>query len=163
MIDSGYRCENDLVISILYFFSPTYTAQFDKTLRKYKIIWKMDDGSVIASETYVYGDMPSHATPTKDATAQYTYTFDSWTPAIGTVTADATYTAVFKAEERSYTVTWKNWDGAELTKETYKYGTTPSYKGSEPTRDATAEFTYTFDGWSPVLDKVTGDAAIVSF
>jgi hypothetical protein len=75
------------------------------------------------------------------------------------VTGDATYTAVFKAEERSYTVTWKNWDGAELTKETYVYGTTPSYKGSEPTRDATAEFTYTFDGWSPVLDKVTGDAA----
>ena len=137
----------------------TYKAQFSATGTTYTVTWKMDDGSVIASETYVYGDMPSHASPTKDATAQYTYTFDSWTPAIGTVTADATYTAVFKAEERSYTVTWKNWDGAELTKETYKYGTTPSYKGSDPTRDATAEFSYTFTGWTPALDKVTGDAA----
>ena len=137
----------------------TYKAQFSASGTTYTVTWKMDDGSVIASETYVYGDMPSHASPTKDATAQYTYTFDSWTPAIGTVTADATYTAVFKAEERSYTVTWKNWDGAELTKETYKYGTTPSYKGSDPTRDATAEFSYTFDGWTPAVADVTGDAA----
>ena len=135
----------------------TYKAQFSATGQTYTITWKMDDGSVIAKETYAYGDMPNHTAPVKEATTQYTYTFEGWTPAVVAVTSDATYTAVFKAEVRNYTVTWLNWDGSELAKESYAYGTQPAYKGATPSRPATEQFSYTFTGWTPAVAKVTGD------
>jgi hypothetical protein len=100
--------------------------------------------------------MPNHTAPVKEATTQYTYTFEGWTPAVVAVTSDATYTAVFKAEVRNYTVSWLNWDGSELAKESYAYGTQPAYKGATPSRPATEQFSYTFTGWTPAVAKVTG-------
>ena len=135
----------------------TYEAQFWSTVRNYTVTWKMDDGSVIDETSWPYGEKPSHADPEKPATAQYEYTFKGWTPEVTAVSGDATYTAVFEETLRSYTVTWVNWDGTELDKETYNYGTTPIYKGTEPTRPATAENTFTFSGWSPAIAAVTGD------
>ncbi len=134
-----------------------YTAVFKETANSYTVTWKMDDGSELGKETYAYGSMPSHAAPVKEETAQYTYTFEGWTPALKAVSGDATYTAVFKAVERSYTVIWLNWDGTELAKETYAYGTKPEYKGATPAREATAQFSYTFTGWSPAITAVKGD------
>ena len=136
----------------------TYKAQFNSTGQTYTVTWKMDDGSVLATETYAYGDLPNYTDPVKPATAQYEYTFKGWTPEVAAVSGDATYTAVFEETLRSYTVTWVNWDGTELDKETYNYGTTPIYKGSEPTRPATAQYEYTFKGWTPEVVAVSKDA-----
>ena len=42
----------------------------------------------------------------------------------------------------AYTVTWNNYDGAQLEQDTnVLYGATPNYGGATPKRDATAEFT----------------------
>ena len=38
------------------------------------------------------------------------------------------------------------------------YGATPSYDGATPTKASTAEFDYTFNGWTPEIVAVTGDA-----
>ena len=67
----------------------------------------------------------------------------------------STYTVVFNAVKRSYTITWVV-DG-KTTTESYEYGATPSFKGSTD-KKADAQYTYTFTGWDPAIDSVTGDA-----
>ncbi len=133
----------------------TYTAQFDKTLNKYTVTWIIDD--VETSEEYDYGTVLTPADPENAADAQYTYTFTGWTPALETVTGDATYTAQFSSTVNTYTVTW-DIDGVKTT-ETYEYGANPDYTGETPERTATAQYTYTFAGWEGLTEEtiVTGN------
>ena len=137
-----------------------YTAVYDKAVNKYTVTWKNDDGSVLRTDKDVeYGKMPSYgANPTKAADAQYTYTFKSWTPEVKAVTGNAVYTAVYEKTVNKYTVTWKNDDGSVLrTDKNVEYGKMPSY-GANPTKAADAQYTYTFKGWTPKVETVTGDA-----
>ncbi len=139
----------------------TYTAVFDSTVNKYTVTWKNDDGTTLETDNNVpYGTMPefNKATPTKAADAQYTYTFDKWSPVVSEVTGNVTYTATYTSTVNTYTVTWKNEHGSVLkTDYNVPYGTTPAYDGT-PVKAATAEYTYTFAGWSPKIVSVKGDA-----
>jgi hypothetical protein len=63
----------------------------------------------------------------------------------------------------TYTVTWKNYDGSVLETDTgVVHGTTPTYNGATPQKAEDENFTYTFDGWSPALEAVTGDVEYVA-
>ena len=136
----------------------TYNALFDTITNKYTVTWKNGD-TVLQSGKVAYGTKPTYtgATPTKAATAQYTYVFKSWSPAVSNVTGDATYTAVFDAVVNEYTVTWMNGDTV-LQSGKVAYGTKTAYTGATPTKAATAQYTYVFKGWSPAVSNVTGDA-----
>ena len=58
---------------------------------KYTITWKNYDGTTLTTTTVTYGAMPSYdGTPTKPATAKYTYTFNGWSPTLALATANAT-------------------------------------------------------------------------
>lgn len=129
----------------------TYTAQFISTKNSYKITWIDGDGN--EHNTYVeYGATPTPPAEamTKLGNVQYTYTFDSWTPAISNVSGDATYTAQFTSTVNTYNITWKSEDGTTTleTDNNIPYGTATSFNGTTPTKDATAQYTYTFDGWA---------------
>ncbi len=127
---------------------------------KYGITFVNDDGTVLQSTDVAYGETPVYTgqTPTKDADAQYTYTFAGWDPEITAVTGEATYTATYNATVNEYTVTFKDEDGTELQSGTVPYGETPAYTAEMPTKQPDAEFTYFFAGWSPEITPVTGDA-----
>jgi uncharacterized repeat protein (TIGR02543 family) len=138
----------------------TYTAMYDQTLRSYTVTWKNDDGTVLETDENVsYGTTPEYngETPTKSGTDQYSYAFKGWSPAVSTVTGDVTYTAEYTENTNSYTVTWNNADGTTLKTDTVAYGETPSYSGDTPTKEADAQYTYTFKGWSPEITSVTGN------
>ena len=135
-----------------------YTATFSQTTNKYNITWKNDDGSVIETTQVEYGTVPTHAAPEKQNTAQYTYTFIGWEPTPVPVTGDAEYTATFQETVNEYEIIFQNYDGTELQKTNVEYGTMPSYLGTEPVKPSTAEFSYSFNGWTPELTTVTGPA-----
>ena len=112
---------------------------------------------MIDTTTVEYGEIPTHADAEKLATAEYTYSFAGWTPEIVAVTGDASYTATFTATKNSYTVTWLSDDGSVIDTTTVEYGEIPTH--ADATKPATAEYTYSFAGWTPEVVAVTGDAS----
>ena len=138
----------------------TYTATYTSTRNKYLIIFQNEDGTELQRGEVEYGQTPAYtgATPTKPATAEFTYTFAGWTPAVVSVTGEATYKATYTSTRNKYLIIFQNEDGTELQRGEVEYGQTPVYTGAIPTKPATAEYTYTFAGWNPELVSVTGEA-----
>lgn len=61
-------------------------------------------------------------------------------------------------EVETYTVTWENYDGSELEKDlNVLVGTTPTYDGATPTKEATGVTKYIFTGWDKEVSAVTED------
>ncbi len=64
-------------------------------LRTFKVVFVVD-GTVIAEDTYQYGETPKlPADPTKENDGDTVYTFNGWSPSVISVTENATYTASF--------------------------------------------------------------------
>ena len=136
----------------------TLTATFTSTLRSYKIIFKNGE-QVLKEDDVNYGTLPAAPTetPTKEADAQYTYTFKGWDKTVEKVTGEATYNAEFDSTLRSYKITFKNGEQV-LKEETVNYGTLPTPPADMPTKEADAQYTYTFKGWDKTVENVTGEA-----
>jgi uncharacterized repeat protein (TIGR02543 family) len=137
-----------------------YMAQFEATVKSYTITWLMDDDTEIDQTVVEYGQTPSHDDPIKEATAEWTYTFTGWDAEIVAVTGEATYKATFSATKRSYVITFEDEDGTELSAMAWEYGVMPECE--EPTKDADDEYTYTFIGWTPAVEIVTGEATYIA-
>ena len=78
-----------------------YNATYSKKLREYPITWQDDEGNEIDVTKVAYGEVPTHADPTKAATSEYTYTFKGWDANPVAVTGPATYKAVFEASKKA--------------------------------------------------------------
>ena len=129
----------------------TYTAQFSQSHNFYNVTWVVD-GETVKIDTVEYGLLPSF-TPTKENTAEFTYTFSGWDKEITPVTGHVTYTGSFTETRNSYTVTWVV-DGETAKTEVLEYGLLPSFT---PTKENTAQYTYTFAGWDKEIVPVVGD------
>lgn len=138
-----------------------YTATYSSQVRRYTVVWKNYDDSIIETDENVpYGTTPHFdgANPTRQSSVSTVYIFDGWTPEITDVTGNVSYTAKYREEVRKYTVTWKNYDGSTLKQEQVNYGVVPSYSGDMPQKESDAQYNYTFSGWSPSLVAVESDA-----
>ena len=139
-----------------------YTATFTQTKNSYLITFQNEDGTVLSSETYEYGAMPTiPTTPTKPADGANTYTFTGWNKEVVPVKEAATYTATYNATKNSYTITFADEDGMVLQSSEVEYGAMPTAP-SDPTKANTAEWSYTFAGWTPQVEAVTGDAEYIA-
>ncbi|MBR5973557.1 MAG: leucine-rich repeat protein [Clostridiales bacterium] len=157
----------------------TYTAVFTATKREYEISFVGEEGNELQSGKIEYGEIPIYTgtEQTKEETDEYIYSFVGWTDGTNTysaydplpaVTGDAIYTVVFALEKREYEISFVDEEGNELQSGKIMYGEIPTYTGTEPTKEETDEFTYSFAGWtdgtttygiSDPLPEVTGDAS----
>ena len=89
-----------------------YNPYYYKIAEHYNIVF-MNGTTQLQQKDMEVGSIPAYTgTPTKDADAQYTYTFDGWSTTDGgdklaslpAVSADATYFAHYSKTEKKYTV-----------------------------------------------------------
>lgn len=134
----------------------TYTATYTEVAETYTITWV--NGDETTTTTVAYGETPVAPEASKTSTAQYHFTNGTW-GTIDTVTGDATYTATFTEELRSYTITWVNGDTTTTT--TVAYGETPvapaATKSDKKDDAGNVMETYTNGTWGTIA-AVTGEA-----
>ena len=130
----------------------------DSVWLEYQVNFRNEDGTLLQSGMYHYGDtVQKPEAPTKESDVYGTYTFNGWDKQVTACTADATYTATYTLEYTDYTVTFRDWDGTELSKETYHYGDAVSVPDA-PQRAADDIYTYSFAGWDREISaSCTGD------
>lgn len=92
-------------------------------------------------------------TPTKAATAQYTYTFTGWSPSYTNITSDKTIFAQYSQTARTYTVKFYNGSTLLQTVNNVPYGGTATYTGETPTDPSGGDFL----GFQPTGANITGD------
>lgn len=60
--------------------------------------------------------------------------------------------------QKRFVIRWENYDGTVLEIDNdVVSGSMPSFDGDTPTKASTAQYSYTFSGWSPSITAVTGD------
>ena len=125
----------------------------------FTIRFENENGVLLESQEVKNGAMPVYGgeKPTKENTAQYTYSFKGWDKAIVAATGDATYVAMFDSIVNAYLITFKNGEEV-LQSEVLAYGKVPTYDGEKPAKQSNAQYTYAFKGWDAEIVAVTGEA-----
>ena len=142
----------------------SYVANFSK--KTFSVTASAADatmGSVTVTGTDADNKCEYGSTVTLSATANEGYHFANWNgkdelneaTISFSATKDSTLTANFAIN--TYTITFKN--GDEVLQSTQvEYGQMPEYNGENPTKPATAQYTYQFIGWDKEFAEVTGEA-----
>lgn len=142
----------------------TYQATFTDNKIAYTVTFKFENGQVDDIKTYNWGAaITVPANPSKAADETYSYTFEKWTPAVvENCAGNAIYTAQYESTYIDYEVIFVDEDGKTIVDENlntkYHYGDMPKKPETNPSKDATAKFTYTFAGWTPEVAAVTCSA-----
>ncbi|MGM9782635.1 MAG: InlB B-repeat-containing protein, partial [Paludibacteraceae bacterium] len=159
--DYDYEWTENGVLNIVHtdgITAPLYIT-ITATLKQYDILFVDDDQTTeLASVKVSHGEIPSYpnATPTKTSTDQYDYTFSGWSPALVAAVDDAIYVAVYTQTVRQYTVTFVDFDGKVLDKQSVAYGSAANAP-QNPTRVG-----YTFAGWDKEFNNITSDLTVTA-
>lgn len=135
--------------------------------QRFTITWLNWNGDTIKSYTYdpntgepeevpysvTYGTQAEFlgSNPTREPNIDYTYDFTGWTPALGKVTSDVTYTATYSKQPRKYTIIFTTEGGVEIERQFLTHNELPVCE-NVPTKTG-----FTLQ-WEPAIAAVTGDA-----
>jgi len=115
--------------------------------KRFTITWKNWDGTPIevviddagntgSEYSVTYGTMAEFlgSNPTREPSIDYTYDFTGWSPALGKVTSDVTYTATFEQKPRKYTIIFTEEGGAEIERQFLLHNDIPVVRMCRPVR-----------------------------
>lgn len=130
------------------------TATFDVTIVKATVTFLNEDGTVLSTTQYAYGEtVVEPEVPAKPAEGELEYKFMGWDKPVTACHGDAVYTAVFKP---IYTVVFQNYDGTVLSSERYAEGETVT-EPDAPVKPADENGEYQFVGWDQEVTVCNGD------
>ena len=120
--------------------------------KKFTITWKDWDGSTIKTYSVSYGTQAEwlSTNPTREPSIDYTYDFTGWSPALGRVTGDVTYTATYEEKQIKYTVVFVQDGGVEIERHLLARDEVPVCE-NEPTQPG-----YILQ-WEPGIEPVVGN------
>ncbi len=154
--DSLYYCEKN---DMYYYYDNSEKDWMEKTCL---ITWKNyndtiiptaeSDGTLVNSYYVPYGTIAEFnglANPTRANDIDSTYSFVGWQPELGKVTGDVTYTAVFSASPREYTITFCENGGKLIESHLVPYGEVPVCENVPSQKGYILQ-------WEPALRPVIG-------
>lgn len=134
--------------------------------QRFTITWKNWDGVEIKSYTYdpntgepeeveysvTYGTQAEYLgeNPTREPNIDYTYDFTGWSPALGPVTSNVTYTAIYREQPRKYAIIFTNEGGDEIERHLLTHNEIPVCE-NVPTKVGHTLV------WEPAIAAVIGD------
>lgn len=131
----------------------TVYPAYSKTVKTYTVTWQNQDSTTLETDNNV----PWGTTPTYDGSTP-TYqgqTSTGWSPAVGAIAGNTTYTAQYKP---MYTATFvrasADGGGTLYTQQYVVEGSTPVYGGATPTSTQGSAEDYPFEGWTPELAPI---------
>ena len=134
----------------------TITAEYTSKYIDYTVVFKNWDGTELSKQTYHYGDaIKAPSAPTKASDNIYDYVFLGWDKEL-ICNGNMTITAEYTSKYIDYTVVFKDWDGTELSKQTYHYGDTVQ-EPDAPTKESDVYGNYIFNGWDKKVTTCTAD------
>ena len=147
----------------------TMYAQWTVNTYKVRFNGNGSTGGSMSDQNFTYGTAQNL---TANAFSKTGHTFAGWaTSPTGakaynnqqsvnnlTATNGGTFNLYAKWTVNQYTIKFNNYNGTQLQSSQVNYGATPAYTGATPTKPSTAAYTYTFNGWSPAIATVTGNA-----
>jgi hypothetical protein len=137
-------------------FSPSSSFSFPSfTVDFYNETTLLYSSNVIQGGSAVYKGV----TPTKESNdPSFRYVFSGWDKKLDNIQSDFVTHALYKSEEVSYTVTFRNYDGSPLEVDTVRGGGEVVYHSLTPTRPSDNRVaTYTFKGWDKETTDVRSD------
>ena len=125
----------------------------------YTVTFKDWDGIVLKTQTVLAGaNANPPSAPSRESTAQYTYTFNGWDNSYQNITSDTVCTAVYSESLRMYTVRF--FDGSTLKEEKkVAYGAKATYTGValSKTHDNPDLYYWIMSSWYPSVANITKD------
>jgi len=128
----------------------TINALFDNTVNQYTVTWRDAVGGVFHTDTVDYGTVPvvPAESPIKANTETWVYTFSGWDGPLGEpVTGNVEFTPLYNETKQVYHVTFVDDLNNEIEVRNVTAGEASGLP-DDPSKAATAQYTYTFAGWS---------------
>lgn len=161
----GWVDENDQPVSVMPMEDISLYGKYDCTPTEYTVTFVRDDGELISSRTYYYGEkieMPTDEQLAKPSDNTYKYTFRDYDKTVSeTCDGDQTYTATYRRQYNYYEVIWMDEDFNIVKRENYIYNerlNPPTVVPESKKKPSDENHEYIFDGWNYLNDEnaVTG-------
>lgn len=141
---------------------PELELTYNTLIMEYAVTFKDWDGTILDVQYITTGGSAVEpiaagriSTPTREANAQYTYTYSGWYGDYTNITSTRIVTATYSYTVNVYRVRFYN-DTTLLQSSEVEYGSSVAYTGTRPESNAT-DGSYIFTGWSDDISYITGN------